>query len=122
MKQSPESLELASQQVSRDVLLEKYAKGGETSIEDIRQRVATVLASVESDPDYWRERFYEALATGFIPAGRINSAAGTDLCATLINCFVQPGFDYRDRQWQAGYLHGTGRGRRNHAPWWWRRL
>jgi len=90
MKQSPESLELASQQVSRDVLLEKYAKGGETSIEDIRQRVATVLASVESDPDYWRERFYNALATGFIPAGRINSAAGTDLCATLINCFVQP--------------------------------
>ncbi|HEY5632914.1 MAG TPA: adenosylcobalamin-dependent ribonucleoside-diphosphate reductase, partial [Burkholderiaceae bacterium] len=27
---------------------------------------------------------------GFVPAGRINSAAGTDLQATLINCFVQP--------------------------------
>jgi len=27
---------------------------------------------------------------GFIPAGRINSAAGTDISATLINCFVQP--------------------------------
>ena len=27
---------------------------------------------------------------GFVPAGRINSAAGTDLSATLINCFVQP--------------------------------
>src|SRR5690606_14259671 len=26
----------------------------------------------------------------FIPAGRINSAAGTDIKATLINCFVQP--------------------------------
>ena len=26
----------------------------------------------------------------FVPAGRINSAAGTDLAATLINCFVQP--------------------------------
>jgi len=25
-----------------------------------------------------------------VPAGRINSAAGTDLAATLINCFVQP--------------------------------
>jgi ribonucleoside-diphosphate reductase alpha chain len=25
-----------------------------------------------------------------VPAGRINSAAGTDLTATLINCFVQP--------------------------------
>ena len=28
--------------------------------------------------------------SGFIPAGRINSAAGTSLTATLINCFVQP--------------------------------
>jgi ribonucleoside-diphosphate reductase alpha chain len=27
---------------------------------------------------------------GFIPAGRVNSAAGTDLQSTLINCFVQP--------------------------------
>jgi ribonucleoside-diphosphate reductase alpha chain len=25
-----------------------------------------------------------------VPAGRINSAAGTNLAATLINCFVQP--------------------------------
>jgi ribonucleoside-diphosphate reductase alpha chain len=25
-----------------------------------------------------------------VPAGRIQSAAGTDLSATLINCFVQP--------------------------------
>jgi ribonucleoside-diphosphate reductase alpha chain len=25
-----------------------------------------------------------------VPAGRIQSAAGTDLAATLINCFVQP--------------------------------
>jgi ribonucleoside-diphosphate reductase alpha chain len=29
-------------------------------------------------------------ARGFIPAGRIDSAAGTALGATLINCFVQP--------------------------------
>ena len=27
---------------------------------------------------------------GFIPGGRINSAAGTNLKSTLINCFVQP--------------------------------
>src|SRR4029078_813589 len=31
----------------------------------------------------------EAQERGFIPAGRINSAAGTSLTATLINCFVQ---------------------------------
>lgn len=90
MKKTPETLELNSQQVSRDVLLEKYAKNGETSIEDVRRRVAHVLASVESDPGQWEEAFYRALAEGFIPAGRINSAAGTDLRATLINCFVQP--------------------------------
>ena len=32
----------------------------------------------------------EAQQNGFILGGRINSAAGTDLKATLINCFVQP--------------------------------
>ena len=34
--------------------------------------------------------FYRAQEDGFILGGRINSAAGTDLKATLINCFVQP--------------------------------
>jgi ribonucleoside-diphosphate reductase alpha chain len=38
----------------------------------------------------WEERFLLALQQGFLPAGRIQSAAGTDLAATLINCFVQP--------------------------------
>ena len=32
----------------------------------------------------------QAQEDGFIPAGRINSAAGIQLQATLINCFVQP--------------------------------
>ena len=30
------------------------------------------------------------MQNGFIAGGRINSAAGTDIQATLINCFVQP--------------------------------
>ncbi|MFM2399319.1 MAG: hypothetical protein RL341_1476, partial [Pseudomonadota bacterium] len=81
---------LPAQQVSRDVLLEKYAKDGETSIEQIRMRVAHALAVVETDPDHWAKLFYETQVQGFIPGGRINSAAGTDLQATLINCFVQP--------------------------------
>ena len=50
------------------------------------------LAAMEAEDKraYWEARFLEAQENGFVPAGRINSAAGTDLCATLINCFVQP--------------------------------
>ena len=78
------------QQVTLDVLLEKYAKGDEKTVEDVRRRVARALAAVEQDPARWEPAFYEALEHGFIPGGRINSAAGTELEATLINCFVQP--------------------------------
>ena len=78
------------QPVSTDVLLEKYAKGGERGIDDVRRRVARALAGVEKDPARWESEFFTALAAGFIPGGRVNSAAGTGLQATLINCFVQP--------------------------------
>jgi ribonucleoside-diphosphate reductase alpha chain len=83
---------LPAQEISRDVLLEKYAKGGETSVAEVRSRVARALASVEPEARraQWEARFLEAQEQGFIPAGRINSAAGTSLTATLINCFVQP--------------------------------
>jgi ribonucleoside-diphosphate reductase alpha chain len=83
---------LPVQEISRDVLLEKYAKGGEASVAEVRSRVAHALASVEPEARraQWEARFLEAQEHGFIPAGRINSAAGTSLTATLINCFVQP--------------------------------
>jgi ribonucleoside-diphosphate reductase alpha chain len=90
MKANDTNLQLPVQQVSIDVLLEKYAKDGERSIEDVRRRVARALAAVETDPQKWEPLFLEALENGFIPGGRINSAAGTALTATLINCFVQP--------------------------------
>ena len=59
---------------------------------DVRKRVAHALAQVEQEKDrgHWEAKFLWAQENGFIPAGRINSAAGTDLQATLINCFVQP--------------------------------
>src|SRR6185295_20305182 len=47
-------------------------------------------AEPEAERAKWEKRFYKALEDGFIPAGRINSAAGVQLQATLINCFVQP--------------------------------
>ena len=83
---------LPPQPISRDVLLEKYAKGDEKTVADVRRRVARALAAVEADPvrGKWERRFLHALEAGFIPAGRINSAAGIDSQATLINCFVQP--------------------------------
>jgi ribonucleoside-diphosphate reductase alpha chain len=80
------------QEISGEVLLEKYAKGTERDVRDVRSRVARALASIEAEDkrSFWEARFLEAQENGFVPAGRINSAAGTDLCATLINCFVQP--------------------------------
>ena len=81
-----------AQAISVEVLLEKYAKGDETTIEAVNRRVARALAQAEAAPERsgWEARFAEALAAGFVPAGRIQSAAGTGLAATLINCFVQP--------------------------------
>ncbi|WP_404991286.1 adenosylcobalamin-dependent ribonucleoside-diphosphate reductase [Cupriavidus pauculus] len=83
---------LAPQDISIEVLQEKYAKGEERTIEDVRRRVARALAEAEPADrrDAWAARFLWALENGFVPAGRINSAAGTGIQATLINCFVQP--------------------------------
>ncbi len=84
--------ELAEQAISTEVLLEKYAKGDEQNVTDVRLRVARALAMAErkNERAHWQRMFFQAMEEGFIPAGRINSAAGTELQATLINCFVQP--------------------------------
>ena len=83
---------LAAQAISAEVLAEKYAKGDERSVADVHRRVAAALAAAEAPEQraLWQARFEQALEAGFIPAGRIQSAAGTTLSATLINCFVQP--------------------------------
>ncbi len=89
---APGRATLPEQPISQEVLIEKYAKGDENSIDAVRLRVARALASVEPPAQRaaWEARFLQAQVRGFVPAGRINSAAGTDLTATLINCFVQP--------------------------------
>ena len=83
---------LPTQRISQDVLAEKYLKAGEHSADDVYQRVARALASVEAEAlrADWEARFLANLRAGAIGAGRIMSAAGTSLQATLINCFVQP--------------------------------
>ncbi|RJP66821.1 MAG: adenosylcobalamin-dependent ribonucleoside-diphosphate reductase [Comamonadaceae bacterium] len=83
---------IGEQPISLDVLREKYLKDGETGAPDIYRRVARALASVEAEADraLWEQRFFDNLQAGAIGAGRIMSAAGTAIQATLINCFVQP--------------------------------
>src|SRR5215510_9339631 len=83
---------LPEQEICREALLEKYAKGKERSVAEVRARIAHALAAVEAPEKraHWERRFLEAQEAGFIPAGRINSAAGIQMQATLINCFVQP--------------------------------
>jgi ribonucleoside-diphosphate reductase alpha chain len=81
-----------TQEISTEVLLEKYAEADETSVQDVRRRVARGLAQAEKPEQraHWEELFFRAQENGFVPAGRINSAAGLKIQATLINCFVQP--------------------------------
>jgi len=85
MDMSESMVALPSQAISEEVLLEKYAKDGDRNIDDVRRRVAKALAAVEtpSSRAEWEARFYWAQLEGFIPGGRINSAAGTDLKANF---------------------------------------
>ena len=89
---APTQNQIVIQPISHDVLAEKYLKPGETGIEDLFARVARALASVEKEADRakYEAIFLENLYAGAIGAGRIMSAAGTNIQATLINCFVQP--------------------------------
>lgn len=84
---------LEPQQVTIDTLVEKYAKGDETTAEEIFARVAKGIASAEATPEL-REQFtkvfYDNMLAGAIGAGRIMSAGGSEIRATLANCFVQP--------------------------------
>jgi ribonucleoside-diphosphate reductase alpha chain len=80
------------QPISQDVLAEKYLKAGETCADDVYLRVARALASAEAPEQqvHYEALFLGNLRAGAIGAGRIMSAAGTSIQATLINCFVQP--------------------------------
>ena len=61
----------------------------DASVEDTWRRIARALASVESDPAAWEDRFYGALEDfRYLPAGRIVAGAGTGRSVTLFNCFV----------------------------------
>ena len=50
------------QEIAGEVLVEKYAKGNERTVHDVRARVARALASVETEDKraHWEARFLEA--------------------------------------------------------------
>ena len=84
--------DLPPQPICADVLQEKYLKNGETTAAQLYDRVARALASIEK-PELqaeFEQKFRRNMDAGAIGAGRIMSAAGTGIQATLINCFVQP--------------------------------
>ena len=58
MKLNDTGLALPPQQVTLDVLLEKYAKGTEKTVADVRRRVARARAAVEKEPARWDPVFY----------------------------------------------------------------
>jgi ribonucleoside-diphosphate reductase alpha chain len=98
-------VDLPRQPISNDVLHEKYLKTGEHNESALFDRVAQALASAERPElrDAWQQRFRANLQKGAIGAGRIMSAAGTGIRATLINCFVQPVGDCIQGQDDDGY-------------------
>ena len=83
---------ISPQPFALEIMLEKYAKGGETTVEEIYLRVARGVA--EAEPQARRSEveteFVRNFERGALGAGRIMSAAGAGIDATLINCFVQP--------------------------------
>lgn len=83
---------MSVQSITTDVLLEKYAKNNEQSIDDIYKRVSKGISAKEKEEvrEYWENKFYLNMQKGGIGAGRIMSAAGAGIDATLCNCFVQP--------------------------------
>lgn len=76
---------LPPQKITSLILQEKYCKGNEITESDVFLRVSKGLAKDAQQ----QAEFLQTFQSGFIGGGRIMSAGGTDIAATLINCFVQ---------------------------------
>lgn len=89
---TPAPVDPPCQAVSREVLLERYARAGETTVDDVRRRIAAALAEAEAPGSRggWAERFLWAQRQGFIAGGRIAAHAGAGAAGTMLSCFVQP--------------------------------
>ena len=83
---------LQPQAISIDVIQEKYCKNQEKEEIEIFKRVSKKIASAEKNRNLrsiWEKKFLQMMIEGCIGGGRIMASAGTDINATLMNCFVQ---------------------------------
>ena len=80
-------LTIELQDIPAKELITKYGRMGETSADQIKDRVATGLA-VNEAPGV--AAAFRAALDYCILGGRINANAGTNDSTTYINCFVQP--------------------------------
>jgi len=66
----------------------------ETDPEQMHERVATAVASVEDTEeqrDYWRGQFFSRLSNyEIVPGGRVYASAGAGVETTCYNCYVLP--------------------------------
>ncbi len=80
--------------LAADVLRSKYLAPTEKGPMHLWNRVAKAIASVETDNEYWYNRFLELLFDfKFVPGGRIMHGAGREDARrrpTLSNCYVIP--------------------------------
>ena len=83
---------LPPQAISEEVLLEKYAKNDERTVDEVRRRVARALAAVERPESARRGRSPSTARrrTGSFSAGASIPPPGPSSRPRLINCFVQP--------------------------------
>ncbi len=64
-------------ELGKSVLQNKYLAPNEKSPEDLWRRLAKAMASLETSPEVWEDRFYTILHDfRFVPGGRILIGAG----------------------------------------------
>jgi ribonucleoside-diphosphate reductase alpha chain len=69
--------------------IEQIWKPIELTPEEAWRRMAKAAASIESNPEYYEEKFYELLKDfGSVPGGRVYAGLGSESEKTLFNCYV----------------------------------
>ena len=76
----------SQQEITTIILQEKYCKGSETTQFDVLQRVAKGLGQDQQQ----QAEFLDTFQTGFVGGGRIMSAGGSDIDATLFINLARP--------------------------------